>query len=223
MARPSRTLVRFALRCGIAVPIIYYGAQVIAAPFYPDYSLRAHEASLLGSDSSRLPIIFNAAALLSAVAMAVAAWAYLDGLGRLGVGRVATYLAMATILSGAVGSLNAGLFPLPDPRHGSGPLIGLSAGFFFLPIVLLIAFWKPIESRPMRWYLAANLVFFALFLVAMAPGVGGEPFQEVLSENRGLVQRLSAATVFVPIGVCSYVLLRALQSEAEGDDAIKRA
>ena len=47
------------LRFGIAVPLIYYGIQALAAPFYPDYSVLGNTASELGSDRSKHAVIFN--------------------------------------------------------------------------------------------------------------------------------------------------------------------
>ena len=43
----------------IAVPVLYYGIQVVAAPFYPDFSVVRTIASELGTDRSTHPWVFN--------------------------------------------------------------------------------------------------------------------------------------------------------------------
>ena len=209
--------VRLALKAGVSVPVIYYGGQLVAAPVYAGYSFLAQVASELGSDSSSLPAVFNTSAFLTAAAMALAAWGYIEGLRRIGVGKVLAYLVSITLFSGAVGSLNVGLYPLPDPRHTSGALALVSAGFFFLPILLLIAFWRVPDGRGVRRYLAANLVAHVLFFVVMMTSTGVDVVHEFLVGNRGLMQRLSATTLFVPIGVCANVLLKIRSDEAESD------
>jgi hypothetical protein len=47
------------LRVGIAIPFLYFGLQLIAAPFYPGYSFVRNVASELGSDLARYPTPFN--------------------------------------------------------------------------------------------------------------------------------------------------------------------
>ncbi len=43
------------LRFAIAVPLLYYGIQLVAAPFFPDFSFLGTTASELGSDRSVRP------------------------------------------------------------------------------------------------------------------------------------------------------------------------
>ena len=52
------------LAFGVAVPLLYYGVQVVAAPFFPGFSFLGTTASELGSDLSTLPSIFNAGTIL---------------------------------------------------------------------------------------------------------------------------------------------------------------
>ena len=56
------TSVRLSLFAGVAVPLLYFGAQAIAAPFFPDFNFWAHTASLLGSDLSTRPDVLNGGA-----------------------------------------------------------------------------------------------------------------------------------------------------------------
>jgi hypothetical membrane protein len=62
----------WALYAAIAMPLIYFGTQLIAAPFYPGYSFAQDTASMLGTTTSRQPWIFNlgAAGASENVAMA---------------------------------------------------------------------------------------------------------------------------------------------------------
>ena len=56
---------------GIAVPLLYYGVQVVAAPFYSGFSFLSTTASELGSDGSTRPSIFNAGAILVGIAQSL--------------------------------------------------------------------------------------------------------------------------------------------------------
>ena len=59
------------LACGVAVPVIYYGIQVLAAAYEPDYSFVRQAASELGSDRAARAAWFNAGIMmLGGVALA---------------------------------------------------------------------------------------------------------------------------------------------------------
>ena len=58
----------WALYAAIAMPVIYFGTQLVAAPFYPDYSFSRDTASMLGTTDSHHPWIFNLGAMLTGVA-----------------------------------------------------------------------------------------------------------------------------------------------------------
>jgi hypothetical membrane protein len=62
----------FALRIGVAVPFLYLGIQIIAAPFFPGYSFLSMEASLLGSDLAIYPAIFNIGAIITGIVTIIA-------------------------------------------------------------------------------------------------------------------------------------------------------
>ena len=62
---------------GIAVPLLYYGVQVVAAPFYSGFSFLSTTASELGSDGSTRPSIFNAGAILVGISSFIAAVGFL--------------------------------------------------------------------------------------------------------------------------------------------------
>ncbi len=73
----SERLTVFAVRSGIAIPILYFGMQLLAAPFYPGYSFISRDASTLGSDGSSVPAIFNLGSILVGLVELVAAWGFL--------------------------------------------------------------------------------------------------------------------------------------------------
>src|SRR5262249_42897217 len=60
------------LRSGIAVPLLYYGVQLVAAPFFADFSVLSTTASELGSDRSSHPWIFKLGAIFTGIAAIVA-------------------------------------------------------------------------------------------------------------------------------------------------------
>jgi hypothetical membrane protein len=189
---------RIALQAGIAVPVLYYGVQLLAAPFYPGYSFITNVASDLGSPTSTVPAIFNVGMFLSGIATMMAAWGYAQALPRIGVRFVLTALVVLSLIGGAIMPLNGAVFPLPDPRHYSG-LVFWTGGVLLtpLPLLLLLAMWRG-SGRAMRWYLALNLVAFPVLMVMMGT------FDSVA----GLLQRPMAGTGIVLIGVCAWVLLR---------------
>ena len=57
MRRPPRSddFNLASLGFAIAVPLLYYGVQLVAAPFFPDFSVLSTTASELGSDRSPRP------------------------------------------------------------------------------------------------------------------------------------------------------------------------
>jgi len=184
----------FALWCGVAVPILYYGTQFAAMPFYPGYNLLRQVASELGSNHSTNPGVFNAGAILTGIAALIASIGFLRAIPN----RVLAWLVFLGTVSTGAAAILAGFHPLPDPRHNPG---AIGAGMFFLPLLFLVAMWR---HRSLRIYLIANLVLFAILAPVMS-GRTGIP----LDEYRGVLQRIVALVMYVPIGVVAAVLLRA--------------
>ena len=48
--KAASPVTRTLLACGVAVPLLYYGLQALAAPFYPGFAFATTTASELGSD-----------------------------------------------------------------------------------------------------------------------------------------------------------------------------
>jgi hypothetical membrane protein len=213
----SNRVARAALVLGVAMPVLYFGAQLLAASFYPGYSFLNRDASTLGSDSAAHPWVFNSASILMGFLMFIVAWGFLQALRRLEVDRLLAWVACLAIVSFGIASTNGGLFPLPDPRHTSGMLALLGLGTFVLPVLLPAAMWKTPDSRGLRLYFIAN----ALALIALLPIFTGliqiiivkadlqwPAYQSFLNNYHGLLQRIAAFIVVVPIGVTAYILLR---------------
>ena len=201
------------LGLGVAIPFLYFGIQLAAAPFYPAYSFFSRDASTLGSDGSTAPWIFNLGALVLGVIKIAVAGAFLSVLPRAGVGRVLSVLTALALASAGIGSFNAFLHPLPDPLHTEGLLSILGGGFVLLPILTTAVLWRLGARR----YAAMNVVVcLALVPVmtglvqraCMRAGIDFSGFQAFLNGYHGLIQRIGAAVVFVPVGVVAHLLRR---------------
>ena len=193
----------FALRSGIVVPVLYFGTQLLAAPFFPDYSFLGMAASVLGSDLAIYPAIFNTGAMITGFATILASIGFYLALQRLGTNPFLAGLTALAVLLNGLGSLWAGFFPLPDPRHGSNPF---TVGIFLFPLFLTFAIWKLGNSKYLKTYLIiTNLLFITLIpIMSGVAGINTQGFQ-------GLLQRITALVFFIPISVGSYFLLRQMK------------
>ena len=205
MPERNTTLTRLGLMAGIAMPLVYYGIQIAAAPGYPDYDFTRQVASLLGTPESRWAAAFNAGILAVGLLTLIAAAGQFQAIRRRGRSIVPALLAAAAMACFGVATLLAGLFPLPDPRHASGgPLI---LGAVTYPALTLLVFWK----QP-RWR-----AVFLVCLLAMAAAVLTMTGVIELDRARwaGLIQRPVALAMVGPMALASWALLRELRrSEA---------
>ena len=191
---------------GVAVPLLYYGVQVVAAPFFPGFSLIGTTASELGSDLSSRPSIFNAGTILLGISALVAAVGFLRALlqsrspsdPRLADG----YRCYSDRPVEPVG----GIFPLPDPRRGGHPAFLIAV--LLIPFIMASTLWTLGASRPLKGYFAATIGL----LLVMVPVMSGMTGLDTHT-YRGLFQRIFALTVFPPIGVSAYVLARRILDE----------
>lgn len=187
-----------ALVAGMAVPLLYYGIQAAAAPFFPGFSVVGTTASELGSDLSRQPAVFNAGIMTLGVAGLVASYGYLRAFRRLGTHAALAWPTSLAIAMNGVQTLWAGYYPLPNPRHGGHPAFVVF--MLALPALLAASMWR-LGSRPLRAYLLANLALLA----AMVPVMTGRTGLDTHA-YRGLVQRVFTLAIFPPIGVCAFTL-----------------
>ena len=201
--------VRHALAWGVAIPVIYFGIQAAAAPFYPGYSFFARDASTLGSDGSTAPWIFNVGTLILGLVHVAVAGAFFSALPSAGVGRGVTSLTALALASAGIGSLNAFLHPLPDPLHTQGVLSILGSGFILLPLLTTAVLWR---TGAQRTAAAAVVCSAALILLmtgliqraCIGAGLECAGYQYFLNHYHGLVQRLGAAAVFVPVALVAH-------------------
>jgi hypothetical membrane protein len=216
----AKKLTLSALVLGAAVPILYFGIQIAAAPFYPGYSFLSRDASSLGSDRSSFPAIFNVGSLILGLLSLIASWGFFSSFRRLGLSPLFGLLVSLAVVAFGLGSINAFLFPLPDPRHTSSVLATLGGFFFLLPFLLPISIWRLPDARAIKIYCAANIVA----IVGLVPIMSGlvqrwsmmahvemPRFQNFLNNYQGLLQRIAAAVVIVPIGVTALFLARRIR------------
>ncbi len=191
---------RFSLRCGVLVPLVYFGAQLIAAPFYPDYSFLVNSASQLGSDVSTFPALLNGGAMLSGVLGLLSAYGIGTGLQAAGAKPWLAWISAACAVSIAAAAIWAGLHPMPDPQHNPG---AIGIGMFLGPLALFAAFWNVRDGRAMRGYLVFTLIAFA----ALAPVMSGITPVD-LDRYGGLMQRVAALVLYLPSSVVAWWLLQ---------------
>jgi len=193
---------RIALALGVAVPLLYLGTQLVAAPFYPGYDFVRQVASELGSPASHAPWVFNTGAILTGLATLAAAYGFLSALPRVSAPGISIGFVVAALVATGLAAVQAGSFPLPDPRHNPG---WLGLGVFALLPLLALAFMRASRAWALRAYLLASAILY-LVQFPLREGVGGfEP-----GVSGGLLQRLLALAVYPPIGVASWFLARRL-------------
>jgi hypothetical membrane protein len=194
-----------ALGSGMVVPFLYYGVQIVAAPYFPEYSFMRHAASLLGSDLSTRPSIFNAGVIATGLATLLAVPGFFLAFQRIGANRILTWIICLTLVGSAVSSLRAGYYPLPDARHAGHPALLIT--MILPPFLLTATLWKEREARLLKAYLVATIVL----LVVMIPIMSGMTDLDTHSFS-GLLQRIFAFTVFPPIAVCALFLSRHMRT-----------
>ena len=205
--------VRHLLAWGVAIPALYFGVQIASAPFFPDYSFFSRDASALGSSASRAPWIFNAGTLALGLIQIAVAGAFASALIRARVGRSLSTLIALALASSGVGTLNAFLHPLPDPRHTEGPLAIIGSGFTLLPLLCALVLWRLGMRRAALATGAGCLALLPVITglvqrICIGSGIDCDGYQFFLNNYHGLLQRAGAALIFVPIGLVAYLLRR---------------
>lgn len=204
-----RTYVRISLLAGISVPILYFGAQALAAPFFPGFSILTHSASQLGSDLSSHPEILNGGAALTGAAGLVASLGLFTALRDQRVWALLAALVAACSVSTGLASLWAATHPMPDPNHNPG---ALGAGMFAAPFLVLLASFRLAQSSALRWFLTINALAFCVVASLYA---GLIPVD--LGLYGGAVQRVGALIMLLPVSALSLFLLRTARSEESLD------
>src|ERR1700681_2683187 len=199
----NRSLTSLCLLASAAMPIIYFGTQIVAAPFFPGYSFSLHSVSMLGTRFSRHPGIFNTGEMLTGFAALGAA------LGLYRSFRRKTHILLSWLIGFSVACtgvmcLKAGLFPMPDPRHSSWEV--LQNFTIIIPHLMLIGLWKQSHSLSLRIYLIFSVTFLFLLTQLMS-------YKSSISwlEN-GTIQRLINVATLFTVGVVVCIFWRDLRS-----------
>ena len=190
----------------LLVPILYFGAQLAAAPFFPGYSFVRDSASMLGTTDSHHPWIFNLGSILTGCA------ALCGALGLTLAFRRSTNFLLAALIGVSVAatgvlSVKAGMFPMPDPRHASWSF--LSWLTIASPVLFLLGLWGKRGATAIRIYLGASVTL----TLCLMPFLMGRAGTEMLKP--GTLQRLLAFAVFVPVGVVGYCVNESTQARRD--------
>jgi hypothetical membrane protein len=206
--RTNDPLTLVLLRMGIAVPFLYFGIQLLTAPFYPGYRFVGNVASELGSDLSPYRTLFNSGLMLLGLLTLLAAAGFVRALLRLGARPLlAGFTGLVVAISG-VQTLWAGYFPMPDPRHGGHPLFVMN--MILIPFLFAGVLWKQ-SGALLKAYLVATLLLIAVMIPIMTGKTGLDT-----QAYRGIFQRLVALAIYPPVGVGAYCLARRIQEKASG-------
>lgn len=181
------------LMLGVAVPIVYYGSQLIAIPLYPGYDFVTQVASELGSSDSRFPGIFNCGLALAGALIALSAIALYPGLHGYGASGTFSFLgAVAQIAMGAA-TIWTAVHPLPSDQHINNTL---NHGFLATPLLLAALFWQLRAPRPIQLYFTIDA-----FLVLLLAGLTFGLFSWDVGSYVGAFQRFVAAILLFPPAV----------------------
>lgn len=190
--RPRTALMLWA---ALAMPLLYFGVQLIAAPFYPGYHFATDTASMLGTSASLHPGIFNSGAILTGIAGLAGAFGLFLGLRGAAPQWLRIVIAIGVLSNGAM-SLKAGLYPMPDPRHTTWQFLLFPV--LLTPLLLLAATWR---VPWLRIYLLLNVICLLCLIPSMMHRMA-----PIFPE--GVMQRLFAFVIFVPVGVVALALLQ---------------
>jgi hypothetical membrane protein len=204
----DRRITSWCLLAAAVMPIIFFGTQIAATPFYPDYSFSQQSVSMLGTHFSRHPWIFNAGEMLTGFA------ALAGAVGLYQIFRTKTHFLLSVLIAFAVAcigimTIKAGMFPMPDPRHNAWAV--LQNFVIITPFFLLMGLLKQGHNSGLRLYLLASITLLFL-LVPLGSRIG-----------RGTLQRLITVGSLLPVGVVGLAFWRELRIGAldprESEDA----
>ena len=190
---------KFLLIAAVLVPIAYFGSQVLAAPYFPNYSVLTTSASDLGSNLSSRPNVLNAGLLFTGVLAFLGSIGLVLTLPRLGANMLAASLLALCLVSVGFAAAWAGLHPLPDLQHSPG---ALGIGMFTEPFIAVWAAWRIQPGRALRIVLSFNAVAFIVCAAAISEVSGVD-----ISAYGGLVQKFLAITSFAPIAIIAAVAI----------------
>jgi glucan biosynthesis protein C len=189
-----------ALLCAVAVPFAYFGAQALGSFACPSCSVFRDVASVLGSDISSKPEVFNIGIVVAGALATAGAVGLFKGLGHFQVHVVLRVAAALSLISFGAGSFWAAAHPLPDPRHDPG---ALSVGMFMSPFVAVLLALRLPGARSLR--VTCSIVLVGFLLVASIHA-GTVPMSRVAYE--GALQRAGALAMLAPHSILAFWLLK---------------
>lgn len=201
--RAIRTrLIIVLLLLGAASPVLYFGAQLVCGLMTDGYSFMRDAASDLGTLDRPNHAVFNVAALATGGCLLSGGVGLLLTCLRPVPRRAGTVVVGVCCLSAGAAAVAAGIYPLPDARHGGG---AIGAGMFVAPFAVAFALRDRARLRPVLG------LSIAVFVVGGAILAGGNP------AIAGLGQRLLAGAVFPSLAlVCGLQLRQHRRNYAAG-------
>ena len=184
----------------ILAPVFYYVALIGGSLLWPGYSHVTQYASELGSSASPNPMFFNGNIILCGLAALTGGFGLTHVLTQLSGSRGWAIAAGVSISLWGVAIIVAGLYPMPDDRHGA---YGLAIIGQFTPLFAWLALRKAEVLNGLKTFLLIIFVAsFALFAIMM--GVGGL----VTRANVGIWQRVNTAIGIPYLAVLGWILLQ---------------
>lgn len=196
----TKNNMRLLLMAGVAVPILYFANLLINSLLYPGYSHVTQYVSELGAPEAPYRALFNSGVILVGAAGFAAGFGFFFAARRLGGNRVLAALAGLFLSLWGIAIVMAGMFPIPDERHGA---YGLGIGLQLVPLLLALALWRRRNLRGLCLFLLAVFVVTNIFFAIMM-GAG----ELVTRANVGLWQRGNVLAGIPWIGIAAYLLLR---------------
>jgi glucan biosynthesis protein C len=205
----GKRLARLLLFLGILVPLIYLGAVLGSAWYYPGYDHVTQYVSELGAKASPHREIFNDGIMACGVAAILGAFGFFLALHRLSRGFVFATLTTVALGIWGISMVMGGYYPLPDPRHNA---YGLGMAIEAAPLFLLLALMR---SSKLGWLKALSVLVLLASggLLAIMMGAGQMahiPQLVVHKSDVGLWQRAYAASIIPWIGLAALGLSGAM-------------
>jgi hypothetical membrane protein len=163
---------------GSGAAALYFGTQVVVGLITDDYSFLWDTASELGQQGAPHARLFAVGAVGTGIATLAAALGLILASKPSRTRRVAGTITLA---SAGIASVAAGVYPMPDSRHGGG---AIGAGLFLLPFVSMVVTW-PIASTRARTILIGAVGLCRVVDVWPTAPLGASGYEEVSDEWDG--------------------------------------
>lgn len=200
--------------CGVAGPVCFSAAMIVAGLLYPGYNQLTQASSELGSRDAPLAaaaVMNYGGVLVSGLCMIAFACGLYRGVRRsrwLLAGAILFGLFGLACLSGSFFSMDPGGLPWLNVMHGLVYVIANVALTLAL-LLLCVAFARDPRFRPYRWY------------TLITPFVMGLLYPVAALLPAGVPERFSDLVIFVWIEVIALRLLRLALRREPAPDAIR--